>query len=93
MLRHQIHGGCRLSASDLILASIDLRSTASDVDLLASLAYIGQISVSILLTLSKKTTLSTFNKASITNECQIPTPSVTAAMFAIVSGSSASAAS
>ena len=92
MLGHQIHGGCRLSASDLILALIDLRSTASDVDLLASFAYIGQISVSILLTLSKNT-LSTFNEASITNECQIPTPSVTTAMFAIVSGSSASAAS
>ena len=40
-----------------LLASIDLRSTASDVDLLASLAYIGQISVSILLPLSENHTI------------------------------------
>ena len=57
MLGHQIHGGCRLSTSDLILALIHSRSTASDVDLLASLAYIGQISVCILLPLSKDHTI------------------------------------
>ncbi len=73
------------------LVSTDLRSTASDVDLLASLAYIGQISVSFLLTHPQ--TPHYRLPAVITNESQIPTPFVTAAMFAIVSGSSASAAS
>ena len=74
------------------LASIE-RSTTSDVDLLASLAYIGQISVSHSLSLSPKTHYRLSIRPASPMSVKSPHHAVAAAMFAIVSGSSASAAS